>query len=205
MKLIAFAITFLVISLPGVASASSGCKEYQYASYYRFELPANGKSVSASVKWNTSSLKGGHIAAWIGPTNNTSTVWIQAGLAKDAPELGGDGIYRYIEYNYPGVYAIVDKGKANAGTAYKAMITKVQNGVWTASIGGAKLGKNVKPSGMNVTQFTGESWRPGKGTCQLLDVNFSSSTWKLSKMEHDQDKPYTLKSTGENGWRAKGS
>jgi hypothetical protein len=206
MKLVAVTIVaFVALAFGSIASATSGCTSYQYAVHYRFELPANGKSVSVGIKWNTSSLKGGHIAAWVGPTNNSGSVWIQAGLAKDAPEVGGDGIYRYIEYNYPGVYAIVDKGKANAGTTYKAVITKVKDGVWTASIGGSALGKNVKPSGMNVMQFTGESYRPGKGTCQLMDVNFSNATWKLSTMEKAQDKPYAIKSPGSNGWHAVGS
>jgi hypothetical protein len=187
------------------SQATSGCKEYQYAVHYKFQLPSNGKSVGVSIKWNTSSLKGGHVAAWIGPTNSSGNVWIQAGLAKDAPEVGGDGIYKYIEYNYPGVYSIIDKGTAKPNVIYKASVTKVKDGVWTASIGGSALGKNVKPSGMNVTQFTGESYRPGKGTCQLMDINFSSSTWKLSAMEYAHDSPYKTKSSGSNQWRASGS
>lgn len=187
------------------AKATSGCKEYQYAVYYKFQLPSNGNSVGVSIKWNTSSLKGGHVAAWIGPTSSSGNVWIQAGLAKDDPSLGGDRIYKYIEYNYPGVYSIIDKGEAKANTIYKASIKKVKDGVWTASIGGSALGKNVKPSGMNVTQFTGESYRPGKGTCQLMDVNFSSSTWKLSTMEYTHDSPYKAKSSSSTAWRASGS
>jgi hypothetical protein len=156
------ALLVLAVLVPGSdALATGGCKEYQYAVYYKFELPKNGKSASTGIKWNTSSLKGGHVAAWIGPTSSSGNVWIQAGLAKDDPSLGGDGIYKYIEYNYPGVYSIIDKGAAKPNVIYKAVITKVKDGVWTASIGGSALGKNVKPSGMNVTQFTGDTDREG--------------------------------------------
>lgn len=197
---IAVSLFILFILVPG-AEASSGCKEYQYAIYHKQAV----QSVSVGIKWNTVSLKGGFVSAWIGPLNSTGTVWIQTGLSRDDPKYGREGLYKYIEWNYPGVYSIVDKGDAKAGTVYKAVITKVKNGVWTASIGGSALGKNVKPSGMNTTEFAGESYRSGKGTCQLMDVNFSSSTWKTSTMEKHQDKPYSLKSPGSNSWHAVGS
>ena len=136
--------------------------------------------------------------------NSTGTVWIQTGLSRDDPKYGREGLYKYIEWNYPGVYSIVDKGDAKAGTIQGC---NHEGKGWSMDslIGGSALGKNVKPSGMNTTEFTGESYRSGKGTCQLMDVNFSSSTWKTSAMEKHLDKPYSIKSPGSNSWRAVGS
>lgn len=176
---------------------------YAYAGYIRSSLPGNGSAASAGVTWNTTTLYGGHVGGWVGPTNGSATLWIQAGLERS---YGDSSISKYIEYNTGGGATFVSKGTASAGALYTARVTKVSSGVWTASIGGSALGYNVSISGLTVTEFLGESLQGSSGSCNVMDINFSSSSpWGTAGMSKIANAPYVVDSITSNGWRSHGS
>ena len=175
---------------------------YAYAGYYHSGIPGSGNSISADITWNTTTLHSGHVAGWIDADDGSSTAWIQPGIYR---EFGGNGLRLYIEYNDGSGAVRTDEGSATAGVAYSATVTKVSSGVWDASIDGNDLG-NTSISGLSETGWYGESYLNPGGTCNVMDVNFSSTSIGTSSMTGNvQNSPYVISSVTSNGWRSHGS
>ncbi len=135
--------------------ASTCSPGYAYAGYWRGAIPGTGQSASAGVKWNAGTVQGpfpSHLAGWVG-VDDQAGHWIQAGVYKD----NGSGLIKYLEYKTTSGHTFIPKGSASSGTVYTASVAKVAAGSWTASIGGSPLGSNISLSGMNTTQYQGES------------------------------------------------
>jgi hypothetical protein len=181
------------------------CVGYRYAGYARSDIPGSGQAASVNVNLQSASILSGTsvVAGWVGVDDQGSPRhWIQAGVTKN----NTNGLIKYIEYNpTSGTYHFINKGAASTGTAYAASVTKVAAGSWTASIGGSSLGSNVSLSGMNTTQYEGESYVPTEGQCNAMVYYFSSSSpYGTSVMTKIDDPPYVVDSITSNGWHSHG-
>ena len=158
-----------------------------------------------NVKWDSGTVQThpSHLAGWVGVENDAATYWIQAGISDDAD----NGRRLYIEYNTSSGYDFTPEGSASSGTAYAASVTKISPGLWTAAVGGHSLGSDISLSGMQNTQYNGESYLASDGTCNAMDFTFSNSYpyGTASPTQEVQMLPYTVGSITSNGWESHGS
>jgi hypothetical protein len=178
---------------------------YQYAGFIRNESISTTASIhlwmesDSIVRTNPS-----HLLAYVDVDNaSTSNLeWIQAGLWL---QNNSNGLQKYIEWNTGSGAVQAWKGAASYGTGYSATITKVSAGVWTASVGGSSLGKNEDISGMQETEYMGESYLNAMGSCNYMDETFaSSSPYSTGQMTDVGAYPYYTSSVTSNGWVSSG-
>jgi hypothetical protein len=180
---------------------SSTCSPgYHYAGYKAGgRIPAIGSSVGTEIKWNGTSLYSGETSAYASVQTGSGTLhWIQAGIKREYQANGG--LRLYIEYDNEYGHGFKDAGPAVAGTAYHVRIIHAGAGVWTASINGVALGKNVSLAPSD-TYYSIEAQNTNS-ICNHVSANFSNTSYTTSSMYRFEQAIYRIDDVTSNGWRA---
>lgn len=190
-----------ITAAPAAASTQPYCSGtsaqpgYDYAGFYDSTTLSVLNYMSANIADNGSSYgdpseagHGGHIAAWVGVSNNYGG-WIQAGiLYGDWAVAGGwmnppqtplagppfaDGLYAYIEANWNGNYQF-GAWPISGQTYYSARVTRNSTYTYTATIAGHSLTETFDHVN-TAEQITGENYQSPIGSlCNVANQSFQN-------------------------------